>query len=245
MENDQNWFRTWFNSPYYHLLYEHRDFTEAEKFINNLFHKLDLKAGQKILDLACGKGRHSLSFNQLGLNVTGLDLSPESINEAKKLENPSLNFVIGDMRTFEINESFHAIFNLFTSFGYFKSELDNQIVINNIDKHLDSNGVLVIDYLNAKKVAEKLPIVETINKGHIDFKIKKSIENKFIVKEIKFEDKQDQYSFKEYVKYIDLSEFKSYLSIAGMKINAIYGDYNLNVFDEFISDRLIIVAEKA
>lgn len=245
MKNDQNWFRTWFNSPYYHLLYEHRDFTEAEKFIDNLFNKLNLKAGQKVLDLACGKGRHSLSFNQLGLNVTGLDLSQESINEAKKLENPSLNFVIGDMRTFEINESFHAIFNLFTSFGYFKSELENQIVINNIDKHLDSNGVLVIDYLNAKKVAEKLPIVETINKGHIDFKIKKSIENQFIVKEIKFKDKQDQYSFKEYVKYIDLSEFKSYLSSAGMKINAIYGDYDLNVFDELTSDRLIIVAEKA
>lgn len=244
MENDQNWFREWFNSPYYHLLYSNRNFSEAEKFIHNLLKELNLSTGQDVLDLACGKGRHSLSFNQNGLNVVGLDLSSESIYEAKKLENETLKFLIGDMRNFKIEHQFDAIFNLFTSFGYFKNSAENQLVIDNVAKHLKDEGVFVIDYLNASKVSINLPISETIHREGIDFNINKSLTKGFIVKEIQFKDQNKTYSYKEYVKYIDLQDFSSYINHSGLKIESIFGDYDLSAFDEKLSDRLIILATK-
>lgn len=244
LENDQNWFRDWFNSPYYHLLYNNRNFSEAEKLIQNLVGKLNLSANHKVLDLACGKGRHSLSFNQLGLDVIGLDLSPESINEAKELENDRLKFLIGDMRTFDVDHSFDAVFNLFTSFGYFKSDSENQLVINNIAKHLKKDGVLVIDYLNSVKVANQLPINERKKRGEVVFNIRKKIENGFIVKEIQFDHNNASHNFKEFVKYIDYEQFNSYLDNTNMTIVQSFGDYDLSSFNEKSSDRLILVAKK-
>ena len=74
--------------------------------------------------MACGKGRHSVHLNSLGYQVTGLDLSEESIAYAKQFENSSLHFDVHDMST-PYHDQFDAVFNLFTSFGYFENEEDN------------------------------------------------------------------------------------------------------------------------
>ena len=92
------WFANWFNSPYYHILYKNRDEKEAELFIDNLLHKLRLKKGSKLIDIACGKGRHATYFNKKGMDVVGIDLSKNSISIAKQFENPSLIFNVHDMR---------------------------------------------------------------------------------------------------------------------------------------------------
>ena len=63
------WFETWFDTPYYHILYKDRDFAEAENFISLLIKYLKLPENSKIIDLACGKGRHSIFLNQLGLSL--------------------------------------------------------------------------------------------------------------------------------------------------------------------------------
>ncbi|MFN3940966.1 MAG: YkgJ family cysteine cluster protein, partial [Chitinophagales bacterium] len=81
-------------------------------------------AVSKILDLACGKGRHSIYLNQLGYDVTGADLSENSIKEASKFANEKLHFKVHDMRI-PFEEKYDAIFNLFTSFGYFENDADN------------------------------------------------------------------------------------------------------------------------
>ena len=92
------WFQSWFNTSYYHLLYRNRDYKEAEVFIKNIVKYLNLDKDDSILDLACGKGRHSIFLNSLGFNVTGLDLSKNSIKEAKTKESSSLHFYVHDMR---------------------------------------------------------------------------------------------------------------------------------------------------
>ena len=74
-----SWFVNWFDSPYYHLLYKNRDEKEAQVFIDNLIEKLQLKKGSKLIDIACGKGRHATYFNKKGMNVVGVDLSKNSI----------------------------------------------------------------------------------------------------------------------------------------------------------------------
>ena len=82
-----DWFKAWFNTPYYHTLYKNRDNSEAKAFIENMIDYLHLEKGAKVMDLACGKGRHSITLNENGLDVVGLDLSDESIAYAKQFEN--------------------------------------------------------------------------------------------------------------------------------------------------------------
>ena len=92
------WFESWFDSPYYHLLYQNRDSGEAKHFIDNLTNYLHLPKQSKLLDLACGKGRHSIYFSQKKFITTGIDLSEQSIHYALQFENDSLSFFIYDMR---------------------------------------------------------------------------------------------------------------------------------------------------
>ena len=79
----KQWYASWFDTPYYHILYKDRDHSEAQVFMDNLTNYLNIPEGGKILDLACGKGRHSVYLNSLGYNVTGIDLSEKSIDYAK------------------------------------------------------------------------------------------------------------------------------------------------------------------
>ena len=125
-----NWYTDWFNSPYYHILYKNRDDKEAQFFIDNLIKHLKIKKNSKILDVACGKGRHAYYFHKKNMIVNGIDISLNSINDAKKNKKIGLNFFVHDMRIpFKLKE-FDVITNLFTSFGYFdceNDELSNQI----------------------------------------------------------------------------------------------------------------------
>ena len=82
-----NWFASWFNTTYYHLLYKDRNDSEAELFMTQLTNFLNLPENGSILDLACGKGRHAKFLNSLSYNVTGVDLSENSIIKAKEYEN--------------------------------------------------------------------------------------------------------------------------------------------------------------
>ena len=79
-----SWFANWFDSPYYHTLYKNRDEKEAQVFIDNLVQHLQSPKGSTLIDIACGKGRHATYFNSLGLDVVGVDLSPNSIASATK-----------------------------------------------------------------------------------------------------------------------------------------------------------------
>ena len=117
-----SWFVNWFDSPYYHALYKNRDEKEAQVFIDNLVHHLQIKKGSKLIDIACGKGRHATYFNSLGLDVVGVDLSPNSIASAKKNENNTLQFVAHDMLEVYQENHFDIVTNLITSIGYFEKD---------------------------------------------------------------------------------------------------------------------------
>ncbi len=80
MENHP-WFKDWFNSPYYHQLYFNRDEKEAAAFIDKLINYLQPAPNASMLDVACGKGRHSIHLAEKGFDVTGIDLSEDSIKK--------------------------------------------------------------------------------------------------------------------------------------------------------------------
>ena len=239
-----NWFESWFDSPYYHILYKDRDKEEAELFIDNLIHFLLPPNNAQFLDLACGKGRHAVYLNKKGFPTIGIDLSPESIAFASQFENEGLQFYVQDMRKpFRINY-FDYVLNLFTSFGYFEQERDDLAVMNSICKMLKKQGMVVIDFMNVQCVQENIIATQQKTVNGISFQITKRIENNFIVKNIHFTDKGNVYDYQEKVKMLRLRDFEKYLSSAHLKIVNLFGNYQLQPFDPGSSERLIIIAQK-
>lgn len=238
------WFAEWFDSHYYHILYQNRDLGEASLFIDRLITFLSPSTDARMLDLACGKGRHSVHLAKKGFEVVGLDLSIESIKAARSAETDKLSFYSHDMRLpFRINY-FDYIFNFFTSFGYFETDKDHEDTLKNVAKGLTNNGIFVIDFFNANKVIDDLIFYEKKTVEDVQFDIKRAIVDGYIVKDIHFEDKGKSYHFEERVRALTLADFETMLSKAGLNVLHKFGNYDLEVYDEKKSSRLIIIAQK-
>lgn len=243
-KKNTEWFVDWFDSPFYHILYKNRDYKEAQSFISNLITLLNPNKKSLFVDVACGKGRHAMFLNSLGYTVDGFDLSENSISDAKLKENSTLEFFKNDIRVPLKSNYYDFAFNLFTSFGYFDDEDDNQKAIHAITESLNPDGILVLDFMNSHKVIKNLNKEEIKEVDQVKFNIKRSFTNGHIVKDINFESDNVQYQYQEKVKSISLEVFKNYFLKADLSIDAIFGDYELNPFDLENSDRLILVARK-
>ena len=239
-KENQTWFQSWFNTPYYHILYKNRDFKEAELFIKNLVRYLNLDAlDDSILDLACGQGRHSIFLNSLGFRVTGIDLSEKSIKHANENASESLNFQVHDMRNSYDNE-FEIVLNLFTSFGYFDDESDNINVIKTIKSSLKPNGIGVIDFMNSPQVIENLVADNSYESDGLTFNLKRDYTDGFINKNIEVVDNNQTFQFREKVRAYTFEDFKSMLSIAGLHLLDCFGSYKLEPYNKKTSERLIL-----
>jgi SAM-dependent methyltransferase len=236
----ENWYASWFDTPYYHILYKDRNYREAQIFMDNLTHYLNLPEKAKVLDLACGKGRHSIYLNQLGYDVIGADLSENSIAEANKNTNETLHFVVHDKREV-FDDKFDAIFNLFTSFGYFEKEEDDLKTLTAIKESLTEYGFAVIDFMNATQVIDNLIPEESKEVEGITFHIKRYVLDGFIIKEIDFEDKGCAYHFTEKVRAYTLEDFQRMMSDTGIYLLDTFGDYKLKKFHKHSSERLIMI----
>ena len=239
-----SWFAHWFDSQYYYTLYKNRDEKEAQVFIDNLIDYLQIPKGSKLIDIACGKGRHAKYFNKKGMDVVGVDLSQNSIHTAKKDENKNLQFSVHDMRENYQENSFDVVTNLFTSFGYFEDNKDEQKAINAMASNLKKEGILIIDFMNAKKVIANLVLNEQKTINNIQFDITRQVKNGYILKDIRITDGEEQQQFQEKVKAITLADYSEFITNAGLKIIDIFGNYKLDNFDEEISDRLILICKK-
>ena len=199
-----------------------------------------------MLDMACGAGRHSRYLAKLGFDVLGFDLSKNSIAEARKFENEYLKFLIHDMRKPLNSGVFQYIFSFFTSFGYFETDEEHQNVLRNIKASLANDGVLVIDFLNAIKVLNKFPGKEDKLKEGIRFVINKEYKDKKFVKSIHFTDRSGmKQEYAEKVTAFVKEDFESMFEKIGFRIHRVFGDYELNAFNQDSSDRLIILAHHA
>lgn len=238
------WFKEWFNTPYYHLLYGERDEKEAGIFVGELIRYLKPGKDSQFLDLACGKGRHAIDVAAFGFNVHGIDLSSESIAEAKLKSSENLHFEIHDMRNSYKKQFFDYILNLFTSFGYFEEKNDNLRVLESVYADLKQNGIFVQDYFNVNVVLDKIQPLVYKRIGDIEFEIKKELRDKCILKTISFKDKGCHYSFQEKVSLFGLSDFKEMYEQCGLELKECFGDYKLNPFDPLQSERLVLISVK-
>ncbi len=245
-----DWFEEWFDSPLYEKLYSNRDEQEAQQLIAFLEQTLNLNDCSSILDLGCGRGRHSINLGKKGYRIKGIDLSQEAIHTAREkaealgLENVS--FEVRDMRN-PLPETFDAIVNLFTTFGYFKKDDENALVLDSAVKMLNDEGVFVLDYLNAQKVKQNFVPEEEGEFHGIRYQIKRYVENGAIHKDIVFagEGLSTPKSYWERVKLYDLDWFEKEMSARGLEIESVNGDYRGGDFDPETSPRLLIISKLA
>lgn len=240
---DTPWFASWFDSPFYHKLYSNRSDAEARAFIKRLVAFLDLEQHSSVLDLACGKGRHAQALFDEGLQVTGVDLSPNSISRAKQDYEKDIRFEVGDMRDFDLGQRFDAVFNLFTSFGYFDDTSDNARVLARIHAHLELGGRLAIDFLNADKVTKNLLEQEEKQVEGTRFQITRRATETHIYKDIRFQDQGQDFHYTERVQALNASDMINLVSAAGFTVNHTFGSYSLQPYAPE-GDRLIIIATK-
>lgn len=241
-----NWFATWFDTEYYHKLYNNRDESEAQRFISNILDYLKLPAGSKVLDIACGKGRHAKAISERGYDVVGTDLSPNSIEDANKMATDNLSFFVQDMReSFRENE-FDAAFNFFTSFGYFDTEDDNHRAAKAMSDNVKTGGLLLIDFVNKAhalaNIAAKQSEVQERDDLHFD--IERLFTNGRYVKNITVCEKDKCMRFQESLQSLTKEDFLKYFLPLGMELETTFGDYDLNEYNEEQSPRLILLFRK-
>lgn len=240
------WYKDWFNSPFYHKLYFERDDKEAEQFIKKLIDHLRPLPGSFMLDVACGRGRHSKTLASAGFMVTGIDISFDSIAYAKQFENDSLEFYQHDMRLpFRVNYYNYA-FNFFTSFGYFNTRREHDDAIRTISNSLKPGGILVIDYLNVHYAEERLVSDEQKIVSGTVYEIKRWHDEDHFYKKIIVKDPAlvQPFEYTEKVAKFSLGDFNDMLSYQGMQVQEVFGDYQFNAYDVRKTPRLIVLARK-
>jgi SAM-dependent methyltransferase len=240
------WFKEWFNSPYYHQLYFERDEKEASHLINRLVTTLQPVPGSRLFDVGCGRGRHSRILAAKGFDVIGIDIAPDSINYARHFENEQLHFYLHDMRLpCWINYFDHA-FSFFTSFGFFRTRREHHDAIRTIAQSLKKGGHFVIDYFNAPYTEAHL-VADTQKKiDQVIFYLTKWADEKYFYKKIRIEDKSASgpLTFTERIEKFSLQDFTTMFAMHGLAVKSVYGDYDLNPYDEDQSARLMILTEK-
>lgn len=244
---DTSWYRDWFSSPFYHKLYFERDEKEAEAFIRRLIGHLQPPPGSRMLDVACGKGRHSRILASMGYEVTGIDISVSSIESARRFESGNLEFFVHDMRLPFRSNYYGFAFNFFTSFGYFRTRREHDDAIRTIAQSVQPGGTFVMDYLNVHYAENHLVREETRQLGNTVYTIHRWDDETHFFKKISVADEslEKPLVFTEKVAKFNLGDFTDMLAFQGLQVQEVFGDYGLGHYDVQKAPRLILVARKS
>lgn len=244
---EPHWYTEWFNSAFYHKLYFERDEAEAQNFISKLIAHLSPPKESRMLDIACGRGRHSRFLAGLGFDVTGIDISPESIAYAKKSETANLHFYQHDMRLPAWINYYDYAFNFFTSFGYFHTDREHNDAIRTIAQSLKKDGILLFDYLNVHYVEDRLVHNETRKVEETEYEIHRWHDAYHFYKKIIVKDPSltSPLEHTEKVRKFSLGDFTEMLSFQKMQITEVFGDYNLSPYHLRTAPRTILIARKS
>ncbi len=231
-------------------LYFYRDSLTVERTkreLDFLVEKLKLNKPMKILDLACGHGRHSNPLAELGHCVTGADITSGFLdiarNEAEK-KGLSVDYIKKDMREITFENRFDRVLLLFTSFGYFEDE-DNLSVLRNVERALKSGGLFCFDTFNRDEFHKNFLPFHVVEKGDdqlIDRITFDSSSNRLYNRRIVIRDgKRKEKPF--FIRLYNPTEIKKLLRKAGLELFNIYSHWDGSPF-ETDSMRMIIIARK-
>jgi SAM-dependent methyltransferase len=235
------WYKEWFGAEYLEL-YAHRDrgeATEHVEFVGRVF------AGQQpraVLDLACGAGRHTEALRQRHFRSLGLDLSLTLLTQS-----PHLPRVAGDMCCLPFADAtFDWVLNFFTSFGYFETEQENFLVLEEIDRVLAPGGSFLIDLFNRDFVLANLVSRERLQLRGNEVEIERWFDDhtQRVKKRIRVHaPKRGVETFLESVRAYNRDEVLDGLRGAGLEVTELYGNFQGEAFRRD-SERLILVGHK-
>lgn len=238
----REWFESWFGEEYVSL-YPHRDTADAEDAVELIERYFESRSNARVLDLACGGGRHSRLLSARWATV-GLDLSPVLLRHARK-EAPSAEFVRGDMRVLPFHDAaFKLVVNLFTSFGYFDDDASHMQVIGEVARVTAPGGTFVLDFLNTEHIRDTLvPYDEKEIGGRIiEQRREISDDGRYVTKRICIRDSNREYT--ERVRLFEKDELTRMMERSGFEIGHVFGDYAADrLTDE--SPRVIIFGKRA
>ena len=210
-------------------------------FIDNLIIYLKIAENSKIIDIGVEKEGIQYILNKKRSNRNRF--ISKKYNHAKKFENDNLFFYYEIEKEFK-KDTYDAALNLFTSFGYFNTKNEHQASVNAMALNLKKEGLLIIDFMNVNKTISNLVSIEEKKINDILFNITRSVKGKYIQKEITFKHNDKNYNFLEKVMAFTLSDLSNFIINAKLEIIDIFGDYDLNPFCEYNSDRLILICKK-
>jgi len=210
-------------------LEEHKKYfskKHLQRDVDFLIDILNLKKKDKILDIACGNGRHTIELAKEGFNVDGLDFSGHLLNVAKenaKQENLQITFYKQDVHDINIKNKYDKIFLFFSEFGLFDAEK----VLKNISKILKINGLFVLDCDNVFR------LIQYLTKHP-----KSPYQFDFINMELK-----EKHKNSAGVRYYIVPELMKLFNTYKLSVTSIYGDYNKQVL-AINSKRIILIGKK-
>ncbi|HEV8381159.1 MAG TPA: class I SAM-dependent methyltransferase [Gemmatimonadales bacterium] len=223
-----DWFKHWFGEEY-HALYPHRDDEDARRAVALIRGAVHWSAGDRILDLACGPGRHAVELARSGegVRIVGFDLSRAMLRRARERTGGGAALVRGDMRALPFRPgSFALAVNLFTSFGYFLDDAEHRGVVQQVAVTLAPGGHFVLDYLNAEHVRRTLQRTGQAPGGDRDVLVTRRLapDSRFVIKEIELRDEGRR--FQERVRLYSVDELMALFTDAGLRVTARFGDYD-------------------
>ena len=233
------WFKHWFGTRYYALLYGHRDEEDAQAWVATINQRWSLPQGARILDLACGRGRHVRCFSEAGMKVTGVDISEASIREAQ-LAVPQAEFHVHDMRDPFEPGGFDAVCCLFTSLGYFEDLDDDRKVFDAVAMALKPGGLFVLDFMNTELVLRDLVPMETVAKNGVEFNVTRTLTDGVLVKRIAVRDGCEDHVYEERVQALTPFQLEEMAREAGFIIEDRTDGPELVPFDPQHSQRYVL-----
>lgn len=223
-----DWFEDTFGDLY-NVVYSHRTVEAAKREAGFAARALDLKPGQRLLDLCCGNGRHLLHLSRITPNAVGLDYSLALLSHSRRLLGRAARVVRADMRAIPFYGAFDALTNFFTSFGYFQDDGEDLLVAREVARALRPGGRFFIDYANPAYVRSTLQAESTRTTAGYEIRECRWIDGhtKRINKATQIlRDGKVVQTLGESVRLYDEAEFRELLEDAGLACNAVFGDYD-------------------
>lgn len=244
------WYQDWFKDTNYLVVYEHRDNEEAMMLMDLIERTIGSNPARRALDLGCGSGRHAIALAKRGYkDIVGVDLSPTLLAQARQLaarDGAQIEFIERDMRNLEGLGVFDLVINLFTSFGYFESDEENESVVQAVSSVLRSGSYFVLDFLNASWLRRHLvahderflPTGERLEQT-------RWIEHGRVEKRILLRQNEEAHEYVESVRLFELEDFERMFAAHGLLLDGVFGSYEGASYDKTHSQRLIMFARRA
>ncbi len=249
--NEREWFAEWFDHPLYLKVYSHRDEAEAKTCVGTILENTGLAAllpaDIRVMDIACGAGRHALEFARQGFDTTANDLSPYLIGCAGKQageEGLPLVCTRQDMRSLAVGNTYDLVVQLFSSFGYFDTRDEDLQVLRNVRRSLKRGGWYVLDLINPTYLKNNLLPSSSKTVEGLEISETRRIEGGRVFKRITIDDSGKSLTFEESVRLYDRETIDGMLEAAGFEVRRVLGDYGGAVFDPARSPRMLVFCRK-